>query len=249
MDEAVEEVLGWVDEPGARCRYVVTPNVNHAVLYQKHEGLCRAYESADLVLADGAPLVMASRLLGKNLPERVAGSDLVPALFNATRPEDRLRVFLLGGAPGVPMRAAANMEARWPGVEVVGTYSPPFGFENDDSENRTILQLISESQPDVLVVGFGAPKQELWVHKHHAQIEARVALCVGATIDFLAGHKPRAPKWMRKSGLEWLHRIITEPRRLSGRYVHDGLHFPRLVWNDWRKSRASRRELRFDDKE
>jgi N-acetylglucosaminyldiphosphoundecaprenol N-acetyl-beta-D-mannosaminyltransferase len=249
MDEAVAEVLDWAQTPAERCRYVVTPNVNHAVLFQKHEGLCRAYESADLVLADGAPLVLASRLLGKSLPERVAGSDLVPALFSAASADAKLRVFLLGGAPGVPTKAAENAEARWPGVRVVGTYSPPFGFENDDAENQEILRRISDAAPDVLVVGFGAPKQELWVHRHHNKIAARVALCVGATIDFLAGYKPRAPKWMRKAGLEWLHRIITEPRRLSGRYVHDGFHFPQLVWKDWRKERAQRRRLRFDGEE
>ncbi|MGE3313757.1 MAG: WecB/TagA/CpsF family glycosyltransferase [Planctomycetaceae bacterium] len=243
MDEAVAEVLRWVRSPeNSTCRYVVTPNVNHAVLFQKHAGLCRAYESADLVLADGAPLVFASRLLGKGLPERVAGSDLVPALFSAASPDDKLRVFLLGGAPGVPAKAAENTEARWPGVEVVGTYSPPFGFENDEAENQEILRRISEVRPDVLVVGFGAPKQELWVHKHREQIDAKAALCVGATIDFLAGNKPRAPKWMRHSGLEWVHRIVTEPRRLIGRYVHDGLHFPHLVWRDWRKTRTEARE-------
>jgi len=240
MDEAVAEVLEWVHSPEKRCRYVVTPNVNHAVMYQRRDDLCRAYHDADMVLADGAPLVFASRLLGKGLPERVAGSDLVPALFDAARADDSLRVFLLGGAPGVCAKAAENAEARWPGVKVVGTYSPPFGFEHDESENSEILRRISESSPDVLVVGLGAPKQELWVHRHHNQIDARAALCVGATIDFLAGNKPRAPLWMRKAGLEWVHRLITEPRRLFGRYLRDGLAFPPLLWRDWRKSRAQK---------
>jgi len=240
MDEAVAEVLQWVHSPEKRCRYVVTPNVNHAVMYQRHEALGEAYKGADLVLADGAPLVLASRLLGKQLPERVAGSDLVPAIFQAARADEKLRVFLLGGAPGVSAQAAKNAEQLWPGVEVVGTYSPPFGFEQDDAENGEILRRISEVQPDLLVVGLGAPKQELWVHRHRDRIEARAALCVGATIDFLAGNKPRAPVWMRRSGLEWLHRLLTEPRRLFGRYLRDGLAFPRLVWRDWRKTRARR---------
>lgn len=240
MDEAVSEVMGWVHSPEKRCRYVVTPNVNHAVMYQRRDDLCQAYDDADLVLADGAPLVVASRLLGKRLPERVAGSDFVPALFEAARPDDPLRVFLLGGAPGVPDQAAKNAEARWPGVKVVGTYSPPFGFEENETENAEILRRISETNPDVLVVGLGAPKQEIWVHRHHRLIDAQAALCVGATIDFLAGNKPRAPIWMRKTGLEWLHRLITEPRRLFARYLHDGLAFPRLVWHDWRKTRAQK---------
>ena len=111
----------------------------------------------------------------------------MPALFEAADENDPVRVFLLGAAPGLGERAAANIERRWRGVRVVGTYSPPLGFEKSDSENQAILHRIAEATPDVLIVGLGAPKQELWVHKHHGRIQARAALCVGATIDFLAG--------------------------------------------------------------
>src|SRR5262249_5665045 len=159
------------------------------------------------------------RLLRREIPERVPGSDLVPALFatvNAQSPSantdehsPRLRVFLLGAAPGVADRAATNIHQRWPAVNVVGTYSPPLAFENNPAETVSILQRIASANPDLLVVGLGAPKQELWVHAHHREIAAPVALCVGATIDFLAGEKPRAPKWMRRAGLEWLHRLAS----------------------------------------
>lgn len=234
MQGAVERLMEWIASPDGYCRYVVTPNVDHVVLAQHHDGLRRAYAEASLVLADGMPVVWSSRLLGKPLPERVAGADLVPALFDAADESRRLTVYLLGAGPGVAERAAAAIDARWPGVEVVGTYSPPLGFENDDAENANILAKIADADPDVLVLGLGAPKQELWIQSHREFVSARVALCVGATIDFLAGEKPRAPQWMRRTGLEWIHRLLSEPRRLFGRYFRDAREFPRLVWREWR---------------
>lgn len=235
MSEAVGRLLDWVVQ-GGPCRYVVTPNVDHAVVLQEHEGLRRAYAQAALVLADGIPVVMASRLLGTPLPERVAGSDLVPGLFDACGERGGLRVFLMGGAPGVADRAASNIRRRWPAVQVVGTASPPLGFEKDENLNASLLADIGRAHPDVLLVCLGSPKQELWVHQHHGSIGATVTLCVGATIDFLAGHQARAPRWMRRAGLEWCYRLVCEPRRLWRRYARDAWIFPRLVWREWARS-------------
>jgi N-acetylglucosaminyldiphosphoundecaprenol N-acetyl-beta-D-mannosaminyltransferase len=238
LDQAAGQVLAWVAGGEKRCRFVVTPNVDHVVMLQHHAGLQAAYRDAGMILADGAPVIWASHLLRKPLPERVAGSDLTPALFDLadeTRAagDEPLRIFLLGAAPGVADKAAGNIPRRWPGVKVVGTYSPPLGFEKDAAENLRILARIADAKPDVLVVGLGAPKQELWVHKHAAQIDARAALCVGATIDFLAGEKSRAPRWMQHAGLEWLHRVLSEPRRLAARYAKDAWIFPQLVVREW----------------
>src|SRR5262245_18370095 len=169
MHEAVAQILGWASQAAGRCQFVVTPNVDHVVMLQDHAGLQAAYRDAGLVLVDGAPVLWSSRLLqpaAERVPERVAGSDLVPALFGAARPEKPLRVYLLGAAPGVADRAATNIRSRWPAIEVVGTYSPPLGFERNDTENEAILGRITAARPDVLVIGFGAPKQELWVHAH-----------------------------------------------------------------------------------
>ena len=243
MPEAVAQLMKWVSEPEFECRYVVTPNVNHVVMFQKHAGLRAAYAEAGLVLADGFPVVLASRWCGRALPARVTGSDIVPALFSAGAARG-LRVFLLGAAPGVAERAAANIELKWPGVRVVGTYSPPLGFEKQESQNRLILEKIAAASPDLLVIGFGAPKQELWVHAHAHQVRARVAVCAGATIDFLAGEKSRAPRWLQNTGLEWLHRVSTEPRRLFRRYAGDGLIFPRLVWRELWACRAARKNVK-----
>ena len=234
MGEAVARLLDWVNAPTGQCKYVVTPNADHAVMFQDQPALRAAYATASLVLADGMPVVMASRILKRRLPERVTGSDLVPALFAAANPDSGLRVFLLGALPGVAPRAAANIERRWPHVKVVDVYSPPLGFEHQTAENEAILARIAAAAPDVLVVGLGAPKQEIWVHQHRLRLRVPVALCAGAAIDFLAGEKPRAPRWMRSAGLEWLHRLASEPRRLALRYVRDAWIFPRLVWREWR---------------
>jgi len=241
MPEAVDRVMSWIhsNEPPVH-RYVVTPNADHAVMLQNNPEFRTAYDHADLVLADGMPVVLASRILRRPLPERVTGADLVPALFDAATQQRPLNIYLLGAGPGVAERAAANVHARWPHVRIVGTYGPPFGFEKDERETAAILRRIDAARPDVLVVGLGAPKQELWVAKHRERIAAKVSLCVGATIDFLAGEVRRAPRWMQRAGLEWLYRLLCEPRRLFKRYAKDACVFPRLVWQEWRKSPESR---------
>lgn len=233
MNYAIARILSWAEDDSSHCRFVVTPNVDHTVMLRDHEGLRQVYRDAHLVLADGFPIVLASKLVKKPLPERVAGSELVPDLFAAIPRGNSLRVFLLGAAPGVADRAANLIQQQWPRVEVVGTYSPPRGFEEDPQEEQRILHRLASAHPQVIVVGLGAPKQELWVHKHHRRMPGRVALCVGATIDFIAGEKAQAPVWMRRVGLEWFHRVATEPRRLAKRYAKDAWVFPQLVWREW----------------
>lgn len=230
MDTAAVTLARWLEAPRARCRYVVTPNVDHVVKLGKSPAFQAAYAGASMVLADGKPLVLASRLMGRALRETVPGSDLVPRLFREAKSMQKpMRVFLLGAGPGVAQRAAQIIAQRWTNVLIVGTYSPPFGFETLPRECDRILDEIAGAEPDLLIVGLGAPKQELWVHEYRARISAKVAICAGATIDFIAGEKARAPVWMRKSGTEWLHRIVCEPRRLLRRYAHDAVVFPTVL--------------------
>lgn len=247
MHEAVERVFLWIEQrhrgvSTQLCQFVVTPNADHVVLLQENEGLRRAYADAGLVLVDGIPVLLAAKLLRRGIPQRVTGSDVVPALFsiasqrfvssNGSTAARKLRVYLLGAAPGVAQRAAVNIERRWPGVEIVGCDSPAIGFEKRPEENDAILDRVAAAQTDLLIVGLGAPKQELWVHAHRERIAAPVALCVGATIDFLAGERNRAPRWMQRVGLEWLHRMASEPRRLAKRYLRDAICFPKLIWRE-----------------
>ncbi len=229
MSGAVDRLRNWIEGDNSGCKYVVTPNVDHAVLFQENALLREAYEGADMVLADGHPIVWTSMLSGKRLPERVAGSELVPQLFDSFNRNGTLRVFLLGAAEGVGARAAENMKSQWPNVETVGVYSPPLGFEKKPEESEIILEKLAEAKADVVIVGLGAPKQEIWVSQYADRIPATAALCVGATIDFLAGEKKRAPVWMQQSGVEWLHRMCSEPKRLVKRYARDAWIFPQLV--------------------
>lgn len=235
MNDAVDWVLRSVarGKVGAT-RYVVTPNVNITLQHQRNAQLRRCVAEAGLTVVDGMPLVLASRLFRKPLPERVAGSDLVNATFDAAIAEMPLRVFLLGAAPGVADRAAAEIHRRWAHVEVVGTDSPPRGFEDIPSENRRILNRIGECRPDIVIIGLGAPRQEAWAFEHRDAVDAAVTFCVGGTIDFLAGEQTRAPGWMRRLGVEWFWRLATSPRRLFGRYAKDALQLPFLLWREWR---------------
>lgn len=237
LDEATCRVLDWAAAPAeGPCKFVVTPNVDHVVMFRQRTDLREAYRKASLVLADGAPVIAAARLIGRSLPERVAGSDLTPAVLGGAGANDRppLRVFLLGAGPGIAEQAARRISAQHAAVNVVGTHCPPLGFEMNERETDRALAAVAAARPDLLIVGLGAPKQELWVSQHQERLEAKVALCVGATIDFLAGHKQRSPIWMQRVGLEWAHRLASEPRRLAARYARDAWIFPQIVWQEYR---------------
>ncbi|MDB5897353.1 MAG: hypothetical protein JWP22_3679 [Ramlibacter sp.] len=199
---------------------VVTPNADHLVLLETHAGLQAVYADADLVVPDGMPVIWASRLLRHRLKERVTGADLMPRLCAAAA-EHQLRVYILGGMPGVADMAARRLIATNPGLQIAGTYSPPFGFEHDPAENDGIVAAIRKSGADLIFVGVGAPKQELWIHRHLGRFDKGVFLAVGAALDFCAGSARRAPRWMRASGLEWFYRWQQDPGRLTSRYVRD----------------------------
>ena len=202
------------------CSYVVTPNSDHLVMLETNAAFRQVYAGAFLTLADGMPIVWASRLLGKPLKERVTGADLLPRLCERAAKE-QLKVFLLGAGPGVALEAKNNLETQYPGLEIVDVYSPPWGFEKDEKENDHIIHRIQASGADIIFVGLGAPKQELWIHQNIHRFERGLFLGVGAAIDFCANRVSRAPMWMQRAGIEWTYRLIQEPRRLAKRYAKD----------------------------
>ena len=206
-----------------RPHYLATANVDFVVQATHDLELHRILTDADLVLCDGMPLVWASRLLGNGLPERVAGSDLVPALLELAE-QKGYRVFFLGGQEEVAAKALENIIAKHPNLQVAGVLSPPFKplLEMD---HEGICQTIRESEADLLFVSFGCPKQEKWINMNYRKLGVPVSIGVGATIDFLAGHMKRAPKWMHGLGLEWVYRLLQEPKRLFKRYFDDLLVF------------------------
>ena len=199
--------------------YIATANVDFLVQARSDEGLRTILNRADLVVCDGTPLVWLSRLMGRALPERVAGSDLVPALL-ATAERRGWRVFFLGGQQKVLEQAIGKVGIKHPKLRIVGAFSPPFA-PLDQMDHEGICTSIRATKPDILLVSFGCPKQEKWIARNYQAAGVPVCIGMGATIDFLAGSMKRAPRWMQISGLEWVFRLAQEPKRLLKRYAVD----------------------------
>jgi N-acetylglucosaminyldiphosphoundecaprenol N-acetyl-beta-D-mannosaminyltransferase len=236
FSEALERIVGLAQQH--RSQYVVTPNVDHIVRLQEDADFLKIYQGAALSVVDGMPIVWASRWLGKPLQERVTGADLLPRLCEVAA-QRNLTVYFLGAAPGVAQLAADKLQAKYTGLRVAGLYSPPFGFEKDATECQKIIDLINYCEPDILFVGLGSPKQERWIAAYQAQLKVGVMLGIGAAIAFAAGVEKRAPLLMQKTGLEWLHRLAHNPRRLGGRYLQD-FGFFKIVYRAWREQRLSK---------
>lgn len=223
---AIEHVLSELR--GGRGGVVVTPNVDHIRRCQRDLSFSAVVAEADLVVADGMPLVWASRLQGTPLPQRVAGSDLISSLSAAAAGEGR-SIFLLGGDPGTADAAAAILRDRYPQLKVAGTFCPPVGFEKDDVELKKIIAVLKAARPDIVYVALGSPKQERLIDRIRKTLPYAWWLGVGVSFSFITGNVRRAPLWMRKRGLEWVHRLGQEPKRLFKRYIVVGLPFAALM--------------------
>jgi N-acetylglucosaminyldiphosphoundecaprenol N-acetyl-beta-D-mannosaminyltransferase len=209
---------------------VFTPNVDHLMRLQHDAEFVAAYQRADYRVCDSQVLMYAARFLGKPIKAKISGSDLFPLFCEHHKDNPDIKIFLLGGGPGVAQQAQERINARTGRAIIVAAHSPSFGFEKKGAEGKAILQLIRRSGANVLVVGVGAPKQELWITRHRTALpEIDIFLAVGAAIDFEAGNKPRAPELVSELGMEWLYRLWSEPRRLWRRYLVDDLPFLRLV--------------------
>ncbi len=208
--------------------FVITPNVHHVMMLQKDDEFQAIYSKADLVLPDGVPLILASYCLKTPLKEKVSGSDLFPAVCGLAVREN-ISLFFLGGRSGAAERSAQVLRGRYPGLRIVGVYSPPFGFENEREQNLRIIEMIRQANPDILFVGLGAPKQEKWIYKHRDEYRVPVSIGIGVSFEFISGMVKRAPVWMQKVGLEWLWRLIIEPKRLWKRYLIDDMQFLGLI--------------------
>lgn len=203
-----------------RNAYVVTPNVDHIVKIENGGVLKEVYQKADLILADGKPLLWIARWYGTPIKEKISGSDLFPRLCEMAA-QKGYKMFFLGAAEGVAARAAENLTKRYPGLQIVGTYSPPFGFEDDSYEMFRIKSMIKEAEPQILIVGLGCPKQEKFILHNKDELGIPVSLGLGASLDFEAQNIKRAPKWISNIGLEWAFRIIQDPKRMVKRYIID----------------------------
>ncbi len=232
--DALDVVEQLVNDGGGS---VFTPNVDHIVLAEDNERFREVYSRANLAIADGMPLVWASRLLSEPLPERVAGSDFVPALLERAA-ERGWRVYLLGGAPGVAALARDKLLAQHPTLQIVGVEAPRFDVDDPPETQAALVDRVRATRPQIVLVAFGAPKQELWIDIAREALRPAVLMGVGGTLDFIAGTMPRAPRWMSASGLEWLFRLLREPRRLWKRYL---IQDPRFLMIVGRKARERQR--------
>jgi N-acetylglucosaminyldiphosphoundecaprenol N-acetyl-beta-D-mannosaminyltransferase len=209
---------------------LITPNVDHLMKLQKDREFYELYLKAEYVTVDSQIVKLALKFLGTPVTEIITGSDFFPSFYKFHKDNPEIKVFLLGAGPGVALKAMKIINQKVGREIIVGEYSPSFGFEKDEKECEKIVEIISKSSANILVVGVGAPKQEKWIFKYKEQLpNINIHLAIGATIDFEAGNIKRAPKLMQKMAIEWLYRLIKEPKRLWRRYIVEDFPFFLLI--------------------
>lgn len=208
--------------------YVIPINVDVVMKIESDSYLKKITDQADMVLVDGMPLIWISKWHKCPVKAKISGSDLVPLLCKYASRKG-YSIFILGGQEGIAEKAERNLKRDYAGIKVAGTYAPPLGFEKDRMELDKINRMISDAHPDLLIVCFGCPKQEKWIYENYQKYDAKVSICAGATVDFLAGNISRAPKWMSEHGLEWFYRFLQEPKRMFRRYFVDDIKILKLV--------------------
>lgn len=233
VDDLHERIRRFVHE---RARATVLHANVHAVnLAARHPWFAKILQDADVVFCDGHGVMLGARLLHQHLPARITYADWTWELAAFCSSED-LSLFLLGGRPGVADAAARRLIDRFPGLRIAGTHHGYFEKDSAASENGSVIAAINAARPDIVIVGFGMPIQERWVAENRSRIEAAVVLTGGAVFDYVSGQLRRAPRWMRTSGLEWLGRLLIDPRRLAGRYLVGNPEFlVRVLWKRVRR--------------
>jgi N-acetylglucosaminyldiphosphoundecaprenol N-acetyl-beta-D-mannosaminyltransferase len=225
-EQVCASIIAHAQERG-KPAYVITSNAQHIVQLEKERSLQEIYDNADLVIPDGISLLIAARLYGRSLQQRVAGVDIFKVLCGMAAKTD-LHVFLLGGRPGSAELAATAMRNEYPGLRY-SIYCPPLGFEQRVEGLQQAAEAIRAARPDILFVAFGAPKQEYWIYEHGLQLSVPVCIGVGGTFEIVGGVVPRAPMWAQNLGCEWLYRLCREPRRMWRRYLIGNLEFVSIV--------------------
>jgi N-acetylglucosaminyldiphosphoundecaprenol N-acetyl-beta-D-mannosaminyltransferase len=232
FDGALREIERLVT--AGRGGAIFTPNVDHVMIAERDAPLRTAYARADLALADGVPILWASRLIGPRIPEKVSGSDLMLPLLKLAAAKG-WRVYLLGGADRVAYQAADILRETL-GVNVVGVDDSRIELK-ESAEEPEITQRILAAQPHLLLVALGCPKQERYIHRVRDTLGATVSIGIGASLDFITGRVSRAPVWMQRSGLEWSYRLLQEPGRLWKRYLVQDTQFLLVVLRSLRERR------------
>ncbi|TVR15939.1 MAG: glycosyltransferase [Balneolaceae bacterium] len=237
LQETMEEFSNAIKKK-EKLRVSVTP-VNCILWARKNESLKKIYNSADIVTADGVPVVWASKFLGDPIKGRVTGLDLLPR-FSAIAAKEGFSFFFLGAAEGVAEQLSKKLAGMYPGLKVSGKYSPPYAETFSDEENEKMIELINQSKADVLWVSLTAPKQDFWIAEHFDRLDVSIAVGVGAAFDVVCGNIKRSPEWMQMAGLEWLYRFFQEPGRLFKRYfVEAPIFIPLIIKQKLYKKRST----------
>ena len=226
MPETIDKIEKMISSKNKS--YVVAVNVDVIMKIENDPYLKEIVDNADMVLVDGKPLVWISKMYGRPLKAKISGSDLVPLLCDVAA-QKGYSIFIIGGKDGIAEQAQKRLESKLANIKIVGTYAPPMGFEKDEEELNKINSMISKAKPDLLIACFGCPKQEKWIYENINKYDAKVSICAGATVDFLAGNVKRAPRWMSEHGLEWFYRFLQEPKRMFKRYFVDDVKILKLI--------------------
>jgi len=219
-DRCVETICNW-NNGGDRARFFVCANPHSLVLAEKDPVFKTAIQSADLITPDGAGIVLASKILGGDIKTRVTGSDVFTGLSRKLNDQRhrKFSYFFLGSTEMTLSAIKDRMKMDFPGIRIAGTYSPPFKETFSEEDSRKIVEVVNQSAPDVLWVGMTAPKQEKWVFQHRDELHVKFIGAIGAVFDFYAGSVKRSPPVFQRLGLEWLPRLIRDPRRLHRRML------------------------------
>lgn len=228
FDKAIERIEEMASDKNGR-HYIVTPNVDHIVKLEKDEKFGEIYEHADMVVTDGTPLMWMMDSIGYPICEKVTGADMLPRVCEMAA-KTRKTVFILGARQDVAKAAELNLRRKYKGLNIIGTYSPKVGFNNVSDQIKTVIDRVNAKAPDILVLALGSPKQEKFIYEYRHQMNFGVALPFGAAVDFAADNVRRAPKLLRKMGLEWFYRFLQEPGRLFRRYFMDDFKIFILFW-------------------
>jgi N-acetylglucosaminyldiphosphoundecaprenol N-acetyl-beta-D-mannosaminyltransferase len=237
-----EGALNYIDsqiEKGTKT-IAFTPNADHIVRISRNKKFKEIYSSADLILNDSKVIYYSSKLLGSPLKAKISGSDLLPALCKIASNKN-YKMFFLGGnyLKKSAFAASEKIKVLYPEIRISGIYAPPHGFEKDNDECEKIVNMINGKNPDILFVGLGTPKQEMWIYDYRDKLKAHFIIGIGASFDFLSGKVKRAPLWVQNMALEWLYRLVREPRRLWKRYTFSNIIYLSLFFKEFFRIRNS----------
>lgn len=234
LDETAELLERWTTAPAPYPRYFVCANPHSLEVARRDPAFDEALRAADLVTPDGAGVVLASRMLGRAIRERVCGPDLFVVLCQRlNRLHPGTRMFFLGSDPDNLAVLAGRFSRDYPALLVAGTLAPPYRAEFSSDENDAIIDVVNSARADILWIGLGAPKQEKWAHAHRERLDVRLIGPIGGAFDWYTGRIKLPPRWMRRAGLQWLHRLFQEPRRLWRRNLDSPLFLARVLKQRW----------------